>query len=103
MKVGFSAAQIRRLLADVEIIDRIGADRPSAVGRGPLVDDRLQRLPPFVLAMQLAVLLQADIKAGRCGASVRRLDAQGRANYPALAASAELLPDSFAGTTANLA
>ena len=33
MKAGFSAAQIRRLLADVEIIDRIGADRPIALIR----------------------------------------------------------------------
>jgi hypothetical protein len=31
MKVGFGAAQARRLLAAVEINNRIGADRPIAV------------------------------------------------------------------------
>ena len=30
MKVGFGATQARRLLAAVEINDRIGADRPKA-------------------------------------------------------------------------
>jgi hypothetical protein len=31
MKVGFAATQPRRLLVAVEINDRIGGDRPSAV------------------------------------------------------------------------
>jgi hypothetical protein len=33
MKVGFGATQARRLLAAVEINDRIGADRPVSVTR----------------------------------------------------------------------
>jgi hypothetical protein len=35
MKVGFGATQARRLLAAVEINDRIGADRPKAGHQTP--------------------------------------------------------------------
>jgi hypothetical protein len=44
VNVGFGATQVRRLLAAVEINDRIGADRPiSAIRRLRL----LARQPPF--------------------------------------------------------